>query len=310
MRIELNLSEDAALEKTLPRARHCRGLESPTSNPERGLIGSNKDGVYQLYAWDRQSNDLRQVTDQPAGVVGGQISADGESIYYLQDNSGDEIGHYVRVPFEGGAAEDITPDLPPYASHYQCESASGNALGFTAAGKDGFRILLYNNPPNGDPIFSARTEALSYGPILSHGAEIAVIASTEKTGVNEYALAAYDVASGELIAELWDGAGSGIDSVTFSPLAGDMRLAGSSNISGFRRPFIWNPLTDERHDIESEHFAGALTVWAWSPDGARLLPASSASGASRALYLRYCPRQSDPAGYATGFLWPRGLLPG
>ncbi len=165
MRIELNLSEDAPWKKRY-RAPVIAGSRIATSNPERGLIGSNKDGVFQLYSWDRRSNQLRQVTDQPAGVVGGQISADGESIYYLQDNSGDEIGHYVRVPFEGGAAKDVTPDLPPYASHYQCESASGNALGFTAAGKDGFQILLYKNPPGSQPIFSARTEALSYGPIL------------------------------------------------------------------------------------------------------------------------------------------------
>ena len=306
MRIELNLSEDAPWKKRY-RAPVIAGSRIATSNPERGLIGSNKDGVFQLYAWDRRSNHLRQVTDQPAGVVGGQISAHGESIYYLQDNSGDEIGHYARVPFEGGAAEDVTPDLPPYASHYLCESGSGNALGFTIAGADGFRILLYNNLPEGDPIFSAQTEALSYGPILSHGAEIAVIASTEKTGVNEYALAAYDVASGELIAELWDGAGSGIDSVTFSPQAGDMRLAGSSNISGFRRPFIWNPLTDERHDIESEHFGGALKVWAWSPDGARLL-LHQVHQAHHALYvydiardkvtpLGTPPGSSGPAGY-------------
>ncbi len=268
--IELNLSDDAPWKKRY-RAPAIVASRIAASNPKRGLIRSNKDGVFQLYAWDRHSNDLRQVTDQPAGVVGGQISADGEFIYYLQDESGDEIGHYVRLPFAGGAAEDVTPDLPPYASHYLRESDSGNALGLTTAAKDGFQILLYNNPPQGDPIFTYHSDALSVGPLLSHDAEIAIIASTEKTGVNEYALAAYDVASGQLIAELWDGAGSGIDPGRFSPRAGDMRFAGSSNVSGFYRPFIWNPLTGERHDIESEHFAGDVRDWSWSPDAARLL---------------------------------------
>ena len=48
--------------------------------PQRGIICSNKDGVMQLYAWDVSSNALKQLTDQPAGVVSGEISADGNNV--------------------------------------------------------------------------------------------------------------------------------------------------------------------------------------------------------------------------------------
>ena len=270
MTIELNLSDDAPWKKRY-RAPGIANSKRAANNPERGLVCCNKDGVYQLYAWDIASNDLRQLTNEPAGVVSGYISNDGDSVYYLQDSGGDEIGHYVRIPFSAGAPEDITPQLPAYASHFFSLSEGGNALGFTAAAKDGFQILLYNNPPVGEPIFSYRTTSLSAGPFLSRDAEIAIIASTEKTGVAELALAAYDVASGEVIAELWDGAGSGIQPARFSPLAADMRFAGSSNLSGFHRPFIWDPRSGQRLDVHSERFQGDVTVWDWSPDGARLL---------------------------------------
>ena len=55
------------------------------------------------------------------------------------------------------------------------------------------------------------------------------------------------------------------------PCPGDMRFAGSSNATGFQRPFIWNPHTGQRQELQSDQFRGDITVWAWSPDGARLL---------------------------------------
>ena len=30
------------------------------------------------------------------------------------DTKGNEIGHFIRIPFEGGEAEEVTPDIPPY----------------------------------------------------------------------------------------------------------------------------------------------------------------------------------------------------
>ena len=112
---------------------------------------------------------------------------------------------------------------------------------------------------------------MSFGPLLSHDAEIAIIASSERTGNAEYALEAWDVGRGELMAELWDGAGSGIIPGEFSPVPGDMRFAGSSSAGGYHRPFIWNPPAGERFDIVSEQFRGDVKFWNWSPDGARLL---------------------------------------
>ena len=267
---QLMLTEDAPWKKRF-RAPVIAWSSRASQNPDRALLCSNKDGLYQLYAWDTRSNELSQLTDQAAGVVSGIISADGCYVYYLHDSAGDEIGHYVRVPFSGGHVEDLSPDAPGYASHYIVESHSGNALGYTAVNDDGFQMYVHDNPPDDKPRFSYQTSSLSWGPLLSHNAEIALIASTEKTGIAEFALEAFDVSSGAHIADLWDGSKSGIQPAAFSPVAGDMRFAGASNFSGFQRPFIWHPLTGERRDIESADFKGDVTVWDWSHDAARLL---------------------------------------
>ncbi len=279
----LDLSADAPWKKRY-RAPALAWSRRASLNRQRGLVASNKDGVYQLYAWDTATDDLRQLTDEAAGVAHGAISADGERVYCLRDRGGDEIGHYVSLQFSGGAAQDLTPELPDYASHSISESHSGNALGFMAVDDTGFHAYVYAAGQMDQPRFAHTKGALSFGPYLSQAAEIAVIASTEKTGVAEYALEAYDVNSGTLIAELWDGAGSGTDIGDFSPVAGDLRCAGSSSAGGYHRPFIWHPLSGERQDITCEQFQGDVKVWHWSPD-ARLLLLHEVHQALHALYV-------------------------
>jgi len=267
---ELNLSQDAPWKKRF-RAPSIAWSMLATQNPNRGLVCTNKDGIYQLYAWQTDNNTLTQLTNQPAGVVSGIISADGRYIYYLLDEGGNEIGHYVRVPFEGGDAEDMTPDMPPYSSFYITESHTGNTIGFMAVNEDGFQMIVVDKLLKGAPLFTYQSDIMAVGPMLSHNGEIAVIASTEKTKSTEFALEAYDVQSGQHIGDLWDGAGTGIDPAGFASASGDMRFAGSSNVTGFSRPFIWNPQTGERTDIVSDMFAGDISVWDWSDDGKRIL---------------------------------------
>ena len=265
------------------RAPYIAWSSRAAQNPDRGLVASNKDGVYQLYAWNTVTDELEQLTDDPAGVSGGAISADGESVYYLRDRRGDEIGHYVRLPFSGGEAEDISPGLPEYAPHFIAESASGSALGFCAVDDDGFHLAVYDEAGAAEPIFRRTKQALSIGPLLSQDAEIAIIATSEKTGNADFALEAWDVGSGELIAELWDGADSGIIPGDFSPVPGDMRFAGSSSAGGYHRPFIWNPRTGEVRDIRPDQFQGDVMFWNWSADGGVLL-LHQVSQATHSLY--------------------------
>src|SRR5262249_47317804 len=122
--------------------------------PERGVAVANLTGVHQLYAWDVATGNLRQLTDRPEGMLFGWISPDGRYVYYLDDALGNEIGHYVRVPFDGtreSAPEDVTPSLPLYASPGMVLSRSGYLLAFIAPDADGFHVYTVDLAPDGGP---------------------------------------------------------------------------------------------------------------------------------------------------------------
>jgi prolyl oligopeptidase PreP (S9A serine peptidase family) len=87
----------------------------------------------------------------------------------------------------------------------------------------------------------------------------------------EFSLVAYDAASGEAVAELWDGEGTSIEARMFSPLDGDERVLGRSNRTGMNRPCIWNTRTGERTDLNVPMLEGDISPLDWSSDGRRIL---------------------------------------
>jgi dienelactone hydrolase len=195
-------------------------------------------------------------------------------VYYLDDQLGDEIGHYVRVPYEGGEPHDLTPDMPPYASFSLTESLAGNLVGFTLANPDGFHLCCIDVEPErvtGTPRLIYQTKRFAYGPFLSHSGEIAVMASTERTGMQHYSLIALDTASGEQIGELWDGPENSLEAIAFSPVVGDLRLLATTNRTGVKRPLTWNPRTGERADLVLDEIEGEIIPADWSSDGERIL---------------------------------------
>ncbi len=92
---------------------------------EKMLVAYNINGTYQLYSLDRFTDESHQITHEPGGKVFGCISSAGKWVIYLDDSDGNEIGHYVRVPFEGGKKENISPSLPIYSSFFIRTNAGG-----------------------------------------------------------------------------------------------------------------------------------------------------------------------------------------
>ena len=287
----LDLSLDALWRKRFRASSIAWAVTAPW-NQERGLVCTNKDGVSQLYAWDVPSMELRQVTYQPAGMTGGLLSADGNSIYYLKDEGGNEMGHYVCVPFSGGEAWDISPDLPPYSTWWITENRMGGVVGFMAAGRDGYKIYLKH--ADGAPELLYQSEGIIEGPNLSSDGRIAVIGSTQRTRTLDFSLLAIDTATGQSIRELCDENAS-ITGVIFSPLAGQARVVAASNQSGFERPFIWDALTGERTPLRVDEIPGAIFPQRLV-GGCRAHPTlPDLSGAGSALYVP--PRHAS--GYET-----------
>jgi Tol biopolymer transport system component/dienelactone hydrolase len=257
------------------------GSRIAKANPQRGITVTNISGVSQLYAWHVPTGRLRQLTDRPEGVRFGIIAPDGKYVYYHDDQKGNEFGHFVRVSFEGGTAEDITPNLPLYTLGGVSFSHTGNRLGFTAVTDDGFDIYCLEVGPESTlskavQVGQAQASplhftALTSGPALSHDGEIAVIDSCERTGTLNFSLIAFDVTGGREIARLSDGEESSVESVMFSPLTGDMRVLATSNRTGFNRPLLWNVRTGERVDIPLDGLEGEVIPLDWSSDGSRIL---------------------------------------
>lgn len=266
--------DDKALWKQRFRAPVVAWTQVARANPTRGLAVTNSSGKYQLYAWDVPSGTLRQLTDWQAGLQYGEISGDGRYIYYLDDEQGNELGHFVRVPFENGEAQDITPEWPPYSSLGFLSSASGSHFGFVRCDDDGFRTYSMETKANGEvgaPFLLFHSSKLVFGPFYSYAGEVAVIATTDRATVQDFNLVAFDTATGDQIAELWDGSGTSLDPILFSPQPGDLRLTGTTNRSGLKRPFIWNPRTNERLDLDFPDLTGEVVPLDWSPDGKWLL---------------------------------------
>lgn len=266
--------------------------------PTRGLAASNRSGTYQLYAWDAPNGQLTPLTNRPEGLLSGLLSPDGRYVYYLDDRRGNEIGHYVRVPFEGGEPQDVTPELPPYATSGLAISQAGNLFGFTLVNPDGSHLCCIDLGPEGAPgrpRMIYRSKRLTYGPVLSHGGEIAVMDSTVRTGTRHYSLLAIDTASGEKIGELWDGPENDVGAVVFSPVAGDLRLLATTNRTGVERPLMWDPRTGERADLALDELEGDVVPLDWSPNGERVLLCQY-HHAVQQLYLY------DPAGDALTWL--------
>ena len=90
-------------------------------------------------------------------------------------------------------------------------------------------------------------------------------------GQRRRSLLAIDTSDGHLVNEVWDGPQADIEIVTFSPLTDDQRILAMTSRSGFKQPFIWNPLTDERVDLDCGDLPGEIIPLDWSPDGSTIL---------------------------------------
>jgi dienelactone hydrolase len=264
----LDLSPEADWRKRF-RAAEIVWAKTAQGNPDRGLVCTNKDGIYQLYAWDLRTGELKQVTHQPAGVMQGMISSDGNHIYFLKDEGGNEIGHYVRVPFaESDEAEDISPELPLYSSFLIGQNRMGTLTGFMAAGQEEYKIYIKRE--GGTPKLLYQSESICFGPSLSADGKIAVIESSERTKNLDVSLLAFDTETGQQIRELWE-EGASIEGAIFSPIAGDARLICTSSASGFERPLIWNAVTGECTPLQLDEVPGSIFWHAWSDAAEQIL---------------------------------------
>jgi hypothetical protein len=120
--------------------------------PSRGVVVTDApDGTFQLFAWNVETGELRQVTNNPTGVNQGWIAPDGQYIVYFHDESGDERGHIYRVPYLGGEEEDLTPDLAPFVLRGAGFNGNGRMFAFAPINDAGFQVYVLPLAADGAP---------------------------------------------------------------------------------------------------------------------------------------------------------------
>ena len=292
-----------ALWKQRFRAPVIAGAQIAHGKPERGVITGTQTGQYQLYIWDIPSNSLRQITFRPDGTVFGLLSPNGRFIYYHQDEGGNEIGHFVRIPWGGGEPEDITPDIPPYSAFGLSMSRAGNMLGGTFADDSGFHTRIMTVGAGdviGHPKELHCNRKMMFGPTLSYDGEIGVITSTERTTYQHNGLMAFNTTTGKILGELWD-FGSSIMAFGFSPLPDDFRLVATGTKTGYNRPFIWNPVAGEREELLLSNFTGDVSVMHWSSDSKRILLARTYQAKQNLAIYELATRKLTELKHPNGF---------
>jgi Tol biopolymer transport system component len=168
--------------------------------PDRGLLWTTASGTLQVHTWDVPTGTLKQLTHAPGGQTSPMgLSPDGRWVYFLADEHGNEIGHYGRMPYEGGPTQDITPDMSPYSSFGFTISRQGNRFGFVTADREGSAFFVVDLGP-GDAVGAPRAlcslRTMLGGATLSSDGSTAIVMSSEKSGKNEFSLVAFDAATG------------------------------------------------------------------------------------------------------------------
>ena len=246
--------------------------------PGSGLAVSNQTGLYQLYAWDVASGQLRQLTERPEGMLGAALAPDAAFVYYLDDRQGNELGHLARFPYAAGlrpdTTQDLTPDLPAFSLGGLFLSRAGNRVAFVAGSPDGFRLYVIDLEPNGaagPPRSLFHSQPLMVGSTLSSNGDVAVVMTVAKSTRVDFSLLAFSTASGERIGELWDGENTNLQILFFSPLPGDRRLLARTSRGGLEQLLLWNLASGERTDLAFKGVEGSTAAHDWSADGNRIL---------------------------------------
>ncbi|MFC4013998.1 S9 family peptidase [Nonomuraea purpurea] len=233
--------------------------------PNRSIYRSNASGTWEVYAWDRVTGAIRQVTDRPKGTVYAAIDPTGQWIYWFADTEGDEFGVWWRQPFNGGPDELVAPDLPPGQPGGISLSTTG-VVALTMASEGSFRVHLVRA---GDPTRTIyeHTEAAWVADMTLDGSLIAI--NHSEYGDFRHPALRVVRQNGDTVAELHDGSDKGVIGLAFAPVLGDRRLLALHERRRRHEPIVWDPVTDEERQIWVKD-PGDLDA-EWYDDGRSLL---------------------------------------
>jgi dipeptidyl aminopeptidase/acylaminoacyl peptidase len=238
--------------------------------PHRCLYVSNQTGTYELHAWDRTTDVHRQATSRANGTTDGELSPDGEHIWWFDDTDGDEFGSWMRQRFEGGPDEPALPEVP---AGYPAGLEIGRHLTVVGRADDDGTTIHVVRPASTTTLYSSAEDASVAG--LTRDERLVLIEHSEHGDSRHPALRVVDI-DGAVVADLWDGPGLGLHSVGFAP--GGTTVLALHEQQGRPLPLLWDPLSGEVTRLELA-IDGDLTA-EWYPDAGALLVVAEKRGRS------------------------------
>lgn len=234
------------------------------TDAERGVLLANLSGRFEVFAFDATSRPalLRQVTDRPQGTTGAAISQCGGYVTWFDDTDGDEIGRWVQVPFEGGDATVLLPDLPAAFGTGVVARRGGGAV-VARVTDAGFALAVAVADGGGKVVFESPEQSTLWDAD-DHWAAI----SQARDGDMLHPVAAIiDLDTGKVVAELSD-PGLGVRPFGISP-AGDGRVLVGHYRNDRSGLLLWSPTTGDVQEVPTS-IEGDITG-SWLPDASGLL---------------------------------------
>jgi dipeptidyl aminopeptidase/acylaminoacyl peptidase len=268
------------------------------------VLSSNESGAWQVYAWDRAADLRRQVTDDPIGIAGGAPTPDGSGVVWFSDVTGDEVGHWLVAPFEGGEARPLVPGAPDAWSSGLC-LGDGLVVAGTAA-DDGYSVFVVDGAGPAR-LVHFHTEMVEVAG-LSRDTRLLAIGHAEHGDTIHPAVRVLDARTGHAVADQWDGPGLGLAVAGWSPVAGDQRLALVHEREGRPRPAIWDLTTGDRRDYPVD-LPGDVEIEDWWPDGSALLLVHEHEGRSRLHRLALATGGLEEITHPVGTVSSAGVRP-
>ena len=236
---------------------------------DRSIVVSNQSGKFQLHAYDFETGQNRQVTKKPYGALFGSISPDGEYVYYLNDQTGDEHGHFVRSPFSGGKVIDITPNIPPYFSYTLSSNEHNDVLCFTAAFARENRVYLVPFSSVGNPgtpkVIYQSTASLSE-PIMSLDSAYTCITKMDTDKKHGSKLILIENATGKILKRSILHILGSSTPLAFSQKPTEHKVLALSNTSGHYRPVLYDFNHKKVFEIAHFSFRGDVFVLQWDEE--------------------------------------------
>src|SRR5262245_2091933 len=240
--------------------------------PDHLALVTTRSGAWQAWSHDLRDGSWRQVSHEPVGVATTWMLP-GDRVAWWRAPTGDERRLLVSVPFVGGEPEPGFPELPEGWLMGHSFEAGIAAISMEIGGA--YRTYLIDGDGTSRTFLDHEAPAgvgsmePGVGGGLSADGSLVCIRHAEHGDLLHAALRVHDTRTGEVVGELED-KGRNLDPIAWSPVAGDHRLAFTSELGTFERPAIWDVRTGERRDLDADLPSGVIPV-RWWPDATAIL---------------------------------------